>query len=118
MWTEFEKHFVSLLRPLFPSHANITRTKPDSEICILVDWKLAGDPDRPNKRSRKLVIRISQESLEDYGSASSPHRQSADERLVRHVFQRLSAFNPEHDARYGMPAPCEEWVIQTAFINT
>ncbi len=117
MWTEFEEHFVSLLRPLFPSHADIRRTQPDGEICILVDWKLAGVPDRPNKRSRKLAIHICQETLEDYSAASSPHRLSADERLVRHVSQLLSAFNPEHDAQYGMPEPCEEWVIQSSVVN-
>jgi hypothetical protein len=117
MWAEFEEHFVALLSPLFPEYADIRRIQPDSELCLLVDWKLAGVPDRPNKRSRKLAIHICQETLEDYSAASTQHRQLADSRLVQHVSQLLNAFNPEHDTPYGMPEPREEWVIQSSVIN-
>lgn len=64
-------------------------------------WKLNNDSDRPNKRSKSLVITISQEALENYRDAPENSQIRAIEKLEEIVKARLNDFNPEHDAPWG-----------------
>lgn len=118
MWQEYEQHFSGLLKPLFPDHADLRLIPSESEIRFLVDWKLNNAQARPNKRSRKIIIRFCQETLEDYKSSRAQERTFADNKIKQLVAHRLAAFDADHDTPYGFPEPREEWPLLTNVINT
>ena len=66
MATDLEAHFLSVVKSEFPGHAELHVRKESGSICIYVDWKLGTAPERPNKRSTKIKICISEPAVDDY----------------------------------------------------
>lgn len=118
MWQELTQHFSGLLKPLFPNHADLRLIPSGNGIQIFVDWKLNNDQERPNKRSRKIIIRFCQETLEDYEAGQPQERTIADNKIVQLISHRLSSFEPNPDTHYGFPEPLEEWPVLTNAINS
>jgi hypothetical protein len=62
---------------------------------------LKNDPNRPNKRSKKLRLIISEETIEDYRDANDDAKKSYDQKLKKFVEKTMAHFEPDHDTPYG-----------------
>lgn len=117
MADDLEKHLLAIVEREFPRHAEFRVRRESGDICIYADWKLGNDPERPNKRSKKIKICVSQAAVEDYADGSDQNRKSADEKLRRVVAAQFKEFNPEHDVPAHGLVPIEQWTITTEMLN-
>lgn len=108
MWEQLEARLTHIVRPLFPNEAEFRRRPSSDGLVFSVAWKLKNDPARPNKRSRRIILVVSEEALEDYNDGD---RDARERRITNFVTERLKIFNPNHDAPYGQPEPEEQWVL-------
>jgi hypothetical protein len=107
---EVEK-IVQAIRQAVPANAEIQVVPGMAEINVGVSWRLNDDPDRPNKMSKTIAIRVSQEGAQDFASASAVDQAAAYERVVRFLSAKLAHFEPNHSVpKYESP-PVEQWVI-------
>jgi hypothetical protein len=114
----YEKHFESMLRPLFSKDVDFRRVpSPGDELAYRVDWKIPTE-DRPNKHSRPIEIFFADDFLEDYRDASKQSdRNRMDGRIEQFIKAKLAAFNPDHDFARHQPVPVERWLIGTDFVR-
>jgi hypothetical protein len=108
-WRFLKEPFVEKAYPSNPEFNFFTR---DGDLHIGVWWKLGSDASRPNKFSRRIVIRIAREALEDYIYVDNPQRAVAEQQLAARIRDRLRHFNPEHSER-ATKTPIEEWQVKT-----
>ncbi len=83
----------------------------DSCIRLSINWKLHNDPKRPNKRSKKVVLVLSQEFIEDHGNGTKAYFPGIDKVVTGFVVSQLRGFDPNHNAQYGQPEPVVEWWV-------
>ena len=108
----FVDHIISLLKNIFPGEAEYYSYKDIWDLCINISWKIGTDPTRPNKRAKKIRIRIGEENIEDYLALSNSKQASADTSFVNCIQEKYRNFNPEHDTPYGQSTPIEEWILR------
>ena len=102
------KQLIDLVKDIFPSHAEFNNRCEDNSFISIIHWKLNNDQNRPNKRSRIIKIKISQESIEDgYYTPQQPYKFQS---LIK---ERYARFVPEHDASRDESPPMEEWLINS-----
>jgi len=94
-----------------PNDALVKVIEKIGDFHVGVSWKLNDDPERPNKMSKTILIIVSHEAAEDYSSAMSHDQEKAFERLDSFLSQKLSSFDPTHNARRNEPSPVEKWII-------
>jgi len=111
MWDDLEKQFSTVLSRLFPKEAQFRRRPASDDLCFSVSWKLKNDPARPNKRSRRIILVLPEELLEDYRDDDQNARAARERRMTDLVGQRLKQFDPNHNTPYGQPEPEEQWVL-------
>jgi hypothetical protein len=111
MPTVTEERFKGLLAPLFPKEVDFRHVYTSDRVRFDVSWKLTSDPNRPNKRSRKIIVIVSEETLEDYEDGDDAARRRIEKKMVGDITKRLREFNPEHNTPYGQLEPEEQWVI-------
>lgn len=111
MWDEHLQRFITLLRPLFRDDAEI-RIRPEQDgVPISVCWKLGTDPRRPNKRSKRIILFLPEEVLDDYEDGSELQREAFERRMLDKVTERLKVFDPNHESPHGHPEPEERWTL-------
>lgn len=118
MAIDLDAHFLSIVEREFPRHAELHVREESGSICIYVDWKLGTDPQRPNKRSKKIKICISEPAVDDYSDGSEQNRKGADQKLQQLVAAGLKSFDPEHNVPAHVPVPIEQWTITTEMLNS
>lgn len=111
MQEELAGRFMELLKPLFLPEAEIRRRPSSGDLFFLVDWKLNNDQPRLYKRSRKIVVQVTHETLEDYLDGTDQHRRSEERRITTAVATRLRSFQANHETPLGTPEPEEVWVL-------
>jgi hypothetical protein len=111
------KDYWRFIKQLFPRHAEFVFFTRDWDLHIRVSWTLNDDPERPNKKSRNIILKISHEVLDDYLYVDDPRRHEAEQKLVDFVSSRLESFNPNHDTPRHMTTPREEWRVTTALFQ-
>lgn len=111
MWDDLAAHFEALFAPLFPIESEFGRRPADNGLRFSICWKLNNDPARPNKRSRRIILVLPDEVLEDYRDDDDHGRGVKDTRFADSITQRLAHFNPDHQTPYGQADPEEPWVL-------
>jgi len=101
------------VKQLFPSEAAFEFFRENGDLHIRVSWKLKSDPNRPNKRSRRIIIRIAEEALDDYLYVDNPRRGLAERKLVAFLKSNLRSFKPEHSLPWYKTPPHVEWFVST-----
>ena len=109
--SEFAQCFIALLAPVFPSGAELRALPSREGLQISVSWKLMSDPARKNKRSRRIIMLLSEEALEDYVDGDLHTRNTIEGRIVHFATERVKSFNPNHETPYGRPEPEELWYL-------
>lgn len=103
---EIKEHLIHIIKENFQKdHYQYLHQIDD--FCLDIYWKLNNDPSRPNKRSRKLRLIISEETLADYRDANDEVRNSYDQKLNKFVADIINNFNGDHDTPYGETEPVE-----------
>lgn len=103
--------YWSFIKRLFPPNAEFVFFSRAGDLFIRVSWRLNDDPSRPNKKSRNVILAISQEALDDYIYVDDRRRVDAEHKLSQFIAARLRHFNPRHDTpAHGTP-PREDWRI-------
>lgn len=108
---DIAQRFLDLLTPLFPPGAELRTLPPMDGLRFNVSWKLKNDPVRENKRSRKIILVLSEEAQEDYADGGLDTRQSMEDRIVHFITEQIKSFDPNHDMPYGRPDPEETWYL-------
>lgn len=103
---EIKEHWIDIIKEYFPKDSCQFLHQID-DFCIDINWKLNNDPSRPNKRSRKLRLVISEETLEDYRDANDEVKNNYDEKLTKFISDTMANFIPDHDTPYGQTEPVE-----------
>lgn len=111
MWEAEVGHFAGLLSQVFPTHASIHRCLPFDTVSFKIDWPLETDTDRPNKRSRLIIVCLSREFMSDYVAASPNNQTSETKRVVGQIKAKLAQFDPTHDSPKNALPPEETWAF-------
>lgn len=96
---------------VFPAGARVIEPLGESDLMLLVSWRLGTDPTRPSKRSKTVQVVIAEEAIEDYTEASVGERQRADARLERMLTAQLQELDPDHNAAPDEAPPLVHWVF-------
>jgi hypothetical protein len=108
MWENLEARLMDIVKPIFPNNAEIRRRPSSDGLELRVVWKLTNDANRPNKRSRRIILVVSEEALEDYNDGNHDVKEK---RIMKVITERLKGFNPNHNTPYGQPEPEELWAL-------
>lgn len=106
-----QRRLLEILAPLFPNNALIPIRSTTDSLRFAVSWKLNNDSTRPNKRSRRIILVVPQEILEDYRDGDEGDRNTLEKRIVATITDKLRCFNPEHQTTCLQPEPKEEWLV-------
>jgi hypothetical protein len=87
----FAEKCFAVLGTVFPAGADI-KIMPGDDLTFSIDWLLDTDPNRPNKTSSLINLKISREAMEDCDDFSRAER-----KLRKLIQEKLSHFNPEHE---------------------
>jgi hypothetical protein len=114
----FAQRILKLLRGRFPHDSRINHSYRDNDLEIGVSWPLHTDPDRPNKESRTVIIKIPREVIGDYLNVPDPKtRRSAERQMVVYVGNKLKTFNPEHNEPLGKTPTPEIWLVPSQLFH-
>jgi hypothetical protein len=102
---------LQAIQVVTPPGAEIKTKNGIDGIGFSVSWLLGDDPERPNKRSKTIVISVSHEAAQDYETA--PNSADAGARLQRILAENFANFDPNHDTAKYEPPPVERWVIRS-----
>ncbi|MEO8383411.1 MAG: hypothetical protein ABI779_27390 [Acidobacteriota bacterium] len=98
------------LKRVFPQSDFAFYTR-DGNLRIRISWHLGDDPSRPFRRSRNIILAITEEAL-DILFSEDPHRRTdAEQKLAAFVADRKKTFDPSHDAPASATPPREKWPV-------
>lgn len=100
--------WVRLIRPFFPANAWIVARYAGEDHLIELDWKLDDDPERPNRRSRKIQITISEEAVEQYLDKDKKEREQFETSLKKLINERFNRPGSEPQVREGSSASADK----------
>lgn len=101
-----KEHWIGIIKEYFPKEVELF-LHPIQDFCLDVVWKLKNDPNRPNKKSKKLRLIISEETIDDCRDANDDPKKSYDQKLKKFVEKTMAHFEPDHDTPYGRTTPVE-----------
>ena len=110
-------YWVRLIRPLFPANAWIVARYDGDDHVIEIDWKLDTDPARPNRRSRKIRITISDGAIEDYLDRDRNERDLFETRLKKLIHERFSHCDANLPAERNPSASADNLLISRDTLN-
>ena len=111
MWEAEVEKFTGLLRKIFPTDAIIQRVLSSGDFSFEIDWPLNSDPDRPNKRSRMVVVCFSREFMADYVAATPSDRVHELKHIAEQIKSEFEKFDPTHELPANTLPPKEIWNI-------
>jgi hypothetical protein len=103
---KIKEHWINIITENIPKDSYQFLHQID-DFCFDINWKLKNDPNRPNKRSRKLRLIISEETMEDYRDANNEAQNKYDQKLKKFITDTMSNFNLDHDTPHLGTVPVE-----------
>ena len=112
-------HWVRLIKQHFPSNAWIVARYSGEDHIIEIDWKLDDDLNRgrPNRRSPKIQIIISDEAIEDYLDKNAQDRGLFETSLAKLICERYNPSETEQQNHAGSSAAMNKLLISKDMIN-
>lgn len=110
---KLKEHWKNLINPLFEDAAYFNVRGLGRDFKVEVAWALdTGDPVRPKKASKTLLIIIPWETIIEY--QEKPERQkSADAKIIQFIKKNLDNFDPNHDNPMNVEPP----VVKLTVLN-
>ena len=99
---------IARIANLFPSDARFLVGGIDGDLVITIGWHLHDDPERPNKPSRKINLRLDESALDEYLAGESQLTAAVDA-VAEFVAVKLQTFDPNHDVPAHSTPPAETW---------
>lgn len=65
------------------------------------------------KKSKTIILNISDEVLQDISNLHEAQQMRAMNRIEAHLRGNLKSFDPNHDTPYDAPTPSVTWVIDS-----
>ncbi len=104
-------YWLRIIRPLFPANAWIAPRLVDGDYEIQIDWRLENDLEQPNKRSRKILLIIREEVIDDYLDKNKADRELSDIKMGEWISERYSHFNADDGTQPSRYASADKWSI-------
>ena len=111
-----EDRILQAIKNAMPSNAEFCEAHGNGAFYVGVSWKLNNDPERPNKMSKPISIRVSIEAAQDFSSASAQVQEATLDRLVAFLSEKLTTFDPEHNVPKHEAPPVEEWIVSSSIV--
>lgn len=108
-----EQTISEIVTSVFPSHAEILINQQIGSYQAGISWNLNNDPSRPNKKSKTIILNISDEVLQDIPTLSPSEQSRCLSNISSYLQAKLKSFDPDHNTPYGQSTPAETWVITT-----
>lgn len=107
-------YWVRLIKPQFPPNAWIVARYSGDDHVIEIDWKLDDEPNRgrPNRRSRKIQITISDEAIEDYLDKNEQERGLFETNVTNLIRERYSPSDLEQPLQAGSSSSRDRLLIK------
>jgi hypothetical protein len=112
-------YWVRLIKPSFPINAWIVARCSGEDHIIEIDWKLDDDLNRgrPNRRSRKIQITISDGAIEEYLGKNKHERGLSDIHLTKLIRARYDPAHPGQPIHPGSAASMDRLLIARDMLN-
>ena len=110
-------YWTRLIKTIFPENAWITSRFFKNDCLIDIDWKLEGDPENPNKRSKKIEIIIKATTLENYLDKNKKERELSDLMLKEFICKQYKSFSSDYEINTSQYIPKEKWLITCDVLN-
>ena len=98
---------------VMPSNAEIRVNTQIGQYQAGISWNLNNDADRPNKKSKTIILNVSDEVLQDLPNLPEAQQQAALNRIAEYLQSNLASFDPDHNAPYGVSPPSVTWIINS-----
>jgi len=110
-------YWLRMIKPLFPANAWVASSLSGGGHTIQIDWKLENDPQRQNKRSRKIEIIIKEEVIDDYLTKTRDERALSDIKMKQWIAERYKDFILDQDADTVHSASPDKWRISKDMLS-
>jgi len=104
-------YWLRIITPLFPANAWIVSRFSDGDYEIQIDWRLENDLRQSNKRSRKILLIILEEAIDDYLNKNKAERALCDIKMGKWISERYNHFNADHGAQPPRYVSADKWSI-------
>ncbi len=104
-------YWLRIITPLFPANAWIASRFSDGDYEIQIDWRLENDLRQSNKRSRKILLIILEEAIDDYLNKNKAERELSDIKMGKWISERYNHFNADQGAQPSRYVSADKWSI-------
>ncbi|WP_083003185.1 hypothetical protein [Halomonas sp. GT] len=104
---------TQIARSGMPSSTEINLKTQIEYYQAFISWNLNDDPERPNKKSKTIILNVSYEVLEDILKLPEDKQRQAMNQIEAHLRDNLKSFDTSHDTPYCTPVPSVTWVIDS-----
>ena len=111
-----EDQILQAIKAAMPANAEIRVVPGIEPLRVGVSWPLNDDPERLNKMSKTISIRVSHEAAQDFSSVSAVNQGASYSRVLAYLQAKLAQFDPHHNALRYEPPPVEQWVITSEVV--
>jgi hypothetical protein len=111
-------YWLRIIKPLIPANAWIVSRVSDGDYEIQIDWRLENDLHQSNKRSRKILLIIQEEAIDDYLNKNEAERELSDIKMGEWISERYNHFNAHHGAQPSKYVSAYKWIISKDVLST
>lgn len=104
-------YWLRIITPLFPANAWIVSRLSHGNYEIQIDWRLENKQHHPHKRSRKILIVIREDAIDDYLNKNKAERELSDIKMGKWISERYTHFDADHDAKSSKYVSADKWSI-------
>jgi hypothetical protein len=90
-------YWLRIIKPLLPMNAWVDSRLSGGGYLIKIDWKLENDPQKHNRRSRKIEIIIKEKVIDDYLNKNKSERELSDTKMKQWISEQYSNFRLDQD---------------------
>jgi hypothetical protein len=104
---------------LLPDEAELFVQDNQQQYLATFNWPITGDPTRPHKRSKTVVLKIDSMAMQDLCDIGNKLEAKTLIDLETFLKNQLHTFEPDHTSPKGHPEPIEKWEVTSLhFLNT
>jgi hypothetical protein len=104
-------YWIRIIKPILPANAWVDSRLSKGDYVIRIDWKLENDPQRQNRRSRKIEIIIKEEAIDDYLDKNISERALSDTKMKQWISKRYNDFRIDQDINISNSSYPDRWRI-------
>lgn len=110
----YKAHLRGIVATVLGKGAKVVEVDWLGDLELIISWQGIRSLRRNGKSSKSVHLTIEEGALVAYADASTQQRHIADSRLVTHLTECLSKFNPDDETPLGRPQRLERWLIGTS----